>query len=141
VRIVIALLIVTVSAPAQADFTTLGLGALSCGSFLNAVAGQPLGRGGHVTYPDGQKFYDLGNSYSEWVQGFISAINTLNAENAPPNVAYRQLHPDYPGLDGWLRKFCDAHPTELFATAVWNYVIFSGAKPSVEQKQDGAHRE
>jgi hypothetical protein len=118
--LVVASLLVTAS---HADYTLLGVGALSCGSFLKAVSGTQLGQGQGFTDQNGRKFSDESRSYSEWVQGFLSAINALNSakENS------HQLRPDYPGLDLWLRKWCEANPTEPFEMAVWAFALTSGA--------------
>jgi hypothetical protein len=80
------------------------LGGESCGSFLAAVAGNALAQTRTMKW-EGATYYDKSYGYSQWVQGYLTAVSTGMNVNVLDTV-------DYAGIDLWLRKWCDKHPTE-----------------------------
>jgi hypothetical protein len=93
-----------------------GIGRQSCGSFVAAVYGEAPGQGHHLEY-EGRKWHDEGRLYAEWIQGYITAINILAAQNGA-----KQITVDYPGIELWMRNWCQANPTKLLMEGLMTFV-------------------
>jgi hypothetical protein len=113
--IIASTLAITAIAPAQQTMVHYhGIGSNSCASFLGAVKGTQPGSGPTLTYPNGQKWFSESGLYAEWIQGFITAINVASDDS-------HQISADYPGVDLWLRNWCQAHPADLLGWAVSDF--------------------
>lgn len=82
----------------------------SCGSFLAASAGHPPAKSQTMIWR-GDTYYDKSHGYSEWIQGYLTAVS------AEMNISTLDAI-DYAGIDLWLRKWCGKHPTENLLSAI-----------------------
>lgn len=101
--------------PASA-WTIYGKGADPCAKFSAVMKGLPLGQVPARPTPQGV-WYAEGMAYSQWVQGYISALNALNSDSA------KQIRVDWPTTDGWLRDFCERHPDTSFEEALGTFIV------------------
>jgi hypothetical protein len=97
------------TAPAQTQIVITGIGSHSCASFLNIVNGTQPALSSSLTYPNGQTWFDEHRLYGEWLLGFVSALNTASDDA-------HQINVDGPGIELWLRNWCQAHPAD---SVVW----------------------
>jgi hypothetical protein len=106
VMIIASTLAFTATVPAQQEFASYGVGNLSCASFLGSVKRTEPG---HVTslsrWGDDEKYFGKDGLYHEWIGGFLTATNK-------GSDASHQITVDYPGVDLWLRNWCQAHPAD-----------------------------
>ena len=93
-----------------------GVGNDSCGKFLAAVGNLPIGKGPMIRSLDDRTYYSKGEVYAEWIQGYISGFNVLS------NNRSQQIDVDYPGVDLWIRKWCDTHAAEPLVEAVHSFI-------------------
>jgi len=112
-----------VSAQAQQPVLLRGVGLDSCGKFLATVERTVSGKGLKYTHPNGTEFFDAGEVYAEWIQGYLSALNELNARTKK-----RQVSVDYPGVERWLRNWCQTHPAESVFAAIGAFASEQGAR-------------
>jgi hypothetical protein len=89
----------------------------SCGLFISATGGNPIGKGQGFE-EGGRQFVDESIVYSSWAHGFITGINFSQAS---PD---KQIDTDFAAIDLWLRNYCLQHPTKSFLEAV---AMFSNA--------------
>src|SRR5215831_12464947 len=78
-----------------------GVGLDSCGKFLAAVEGLPIGLGPVLTYADGRKYLSEAAVYAAWIQGYISGVNSYER--------LRQIKIDYAGTELWMKNWCNSH--------------------------------
>jgi hypothetical protein len=104
-------------------------------SVLPAAAAPPvpivLGHGANscTDYAQGRLVaQQLDNSYFDWAQGFMSAMNTMLAsqKNSTHNV-YR-LSDD--GMKKALQAYCNAHPADMFEVAVTKVFLAQPETPA-----------
>lgn len=94
----LALLLVAGAEAAAEEAILAGAGALSCGEMLRDVS----------------ETANMKSTYASWMQGFMSALNYLNA-------AKKSVHIDLNYDEGqwvWLKNWCNEHPLELVAYGV-----------------------
>lgn len=118
----IAIVLVT-SAPCLAQnggWVVRGVGSDSCAKFLAAVKAEPGGAGEKMAGPKGQDFFDAGEVYAGWLQGYITGLNSVQ----PPGS--RQIAVDYTGVRMWIANWCQSRPANrlyeaaaAFARSQW----------------------
>jgi len=97
---------------AEDSASVLGAGQETCGSYIAASAGDALGVGKSAKWPDGQTFFGMEHLYQQWLAGFLSSANELRGITGKPDIKV-----DFPGLDLWVRNWCNAHPLETVNSA------------------------
>jgi hypothetical protein len=91
--------LVIISAPANSgQYTTIGIGDLSCGKLLEAMHKE--------TKQDFADYYAMGS----WIAGFISGANDMGNLNVGQTT-------DNDGRDAWIANYCQAHPLSLIVDA------------------------
>ena len=107
----LALLMVFYCCAAHAEGGLLrGTGIDSCGKFIAESAGRPIAKSQTWVTPQ-KTYYDKYYAYSEWIQGYLTALSVLTDVHSLDAV-------DYPGVDLWMRKWCDKHPTQKIYDAL-----------------------
>jgi hypothetical protein len=104
-----------------------GFGNDSCGKFLASVEGLPLGKVPMITYQDGQEYWSKAGVYANWIEGYISGVNTIIdvdpfRSGAGQYQPSKQIGVDYLGTELWIRKWCNTHPAESLYYAVASFI-------------------
>jgi hypothetical protein len=93
------------------DTTTVhGIGAKSCGEYLSAVSDHAPGTGMTVKQAD-VGYFDAATVQSEWLAGFMTAMNMVWSE---PTM---QITAGAAEMDDWIRKWCERSPSQVLVHA------------------------
>ena len=92
-----------------------GIGAKSCGEYLSAISDHAPGTGMKVQQAD-VDYFDKAYVQSEWLGGFMTAMNMMWAE---PTM---QIAADPAAIDVWIRKWCEQDPTQVLVQAAAAFV-------------------
>jgi hypothetical protein len=111
--LLVCMLATPLAAQQQPGWVIMGDGNDSCGKYIAAVQPFLPGKGQTFRAITGKVWFDDAGLYAQWIQGYISGINQMSK----PDPA-AQMGVDYPGIDLWLRKWCQAHPTNSLVDAV-----------------------
>ena len=84
---------------------------LSCGSYIGAESGMPLGKGKSAIWPDFGTFYSENIVLDQWIRGFVTGVNMARADWT------KQIRADPDGIILWIRNYCASHPTQTLMTA------------------------
>jgi hypothetical protein len=87
-----------------------GIGAKSCGEYLSAVSDHAPGTGMTVKQAD-VNYFDAATVQSEWLAGFVTAMNMVWSE---PTM---QITAGAAAIDDWIRKWCKQNPTQVLVHA------------------------
>ena len=100
---------------ASAGDVIYGYGSHTCGAFIGASAGFPVGK--FSDFDRNNHHYISDNIlYLEWALAFITAISVTH-----PGIKDDVIK-DSNSLDLWLRNWCTAHPTDQFEFAVLKFL-------------------
>jgi hypothetical protein len=94
-----------------------GSGKKSCGTYSLAFQTDTFNSG--VRNPQGRFYASPGAMISEWISGYISAVNT----HMPTE---RQTSVDMAGITLWIKRYCDSNPTSTILNAVNNFLFAQG---------------
>jgi hypothetical protein len=118
----IAIVLVT-SAPSFAQsggWVVRGIGTDSCAKFLAAMKAEPGGAGEKIAGPNHQDFFDAGEVYAAWLQGYLTGLNSVQSPGS------RQIAVDYAGVRMWISNWCESRPANrlyeaaaAFARSQW----------------------
>jgi hypothetical protein len=92
-----------------------GVGANSCGAFVQAYREGPPGIG--VPYK-GRVFSASSNLYAQWLAGFFSSYNSFNSQNGDFSGRV-----DIEGLTEWVRNYCEKNAAHLVNRAAAEAVV------------------
>jgi hypothetical protein len=96
IRFILVLILVHVGSALAGDtFTVIGIGAKSCGQYLEARVGNQEFDKFHI--------YQTMN----WVQGYLSGMNTYRV--LAPRNDKKLAFPDHQSIYGYLDKYCREH--------------------------------
>jgi hypothetical protein len=101
IRAILAALLLSLPAYADDGVLIRGMGATSCGKYLESIHNDP----------DGQ----LERRFIQWAEGYMSGMNTLGAGKTD---SYRDLGGDLEAHGAYLRRYCEQHPLENFSLGV-----------------------
>jgi hypothetical protein len=87
-----------------------GIGAKSCSEYLSAVSDHAPGTGLTVKQAD-VDYFDAATVQSEWLAGFMTAMNMVWSE---PTM---QITAGAAAIDDWIRTWCERHPTQVLVHA------------------------
>ena len=87
-----------------------GIGGKSCSEYLSAASDHPPGTGMTVKQGD-VDYFDAATVQSEWLAGFMTAMNLVWSE---PTM---QITAGAAAIDDWIRKWCEQHPTQVLVHA------------------------
>jgi hypothetical protein len=87
-----------------------GIGGKSCGEYLSAASNHPPGTGMTAKQAD-VDYFDAATVQSEWLAGFMTAMNMVWSE---PTM---QITAGAAAIDDWIRKWCERHPTQVLVHA------------------------
>jgi len=105
--------------PASAKYAIRGVGGNTCGAFIVASQGSPIGKAGKMQW-DNKQWYTENELYVEWAYSFItSVILDQDMKDTDPVK-------DSPSFDLWLRNWCTQHPTNSFVDAVIAFLRSEG---------------
>jgi hypothetical protein len=94
---------------------TQGVGNNSCGKFLASIEGLPIGGAETLTYPNGRIYVSESVAYQSWIEGYISGVNAYEPT--------REVRVDYPGIELWIKAWCEAHPADPLVSAVGHFIL------------------
>lgn len=105
----VAAVLMTISKPAFPQAVPIyGVGNQSCGAFIAATTGFGPGQVGTITNGS-EKYYSLNALFNQWALAFVTAGNINKADN---------IDVDLPGIDLWVRNWCNRNPTSFFVNAL-----------------------
>lgn len=89
-------------------------GSASCGTYTLAFAqGQPNG----MLAWHGQSYSSSARTYTQWLAGFVSGVNTESAFDTSRGIQVRPV--DVNGLALWMKRYCKVHPNASIPSAAW----------------------
>jgi hypothetical protein len=127
-RAFIVALIATISIPfyspssAEHSVWTQGVGLDSCGKFLASIEGLPIGKHETATYPNGRVYVSEAYAYQSWIEGYISGVNAYEPT--------RETKVDYPGVELWIKTWCESHPADALVDAVGHFLLSRWSGPT-----------
>jgi hypothetical protein len=101
---------------AQVVTSVYGYGNHSGGAYLSIASGHKYGSANLIRYADGTEFYDKAYMQSEWISGYLSAINALHQNP-------KQIDIDTAAVDLWLRQWCNLHPASTMMQAIDAFIV------------------
>jgi hypothetical protein len=87
-----------------------GIGGKSCGEYLSAVSDHAPGTGMTVKQAD-MDYFDAATVQSEWLAGFMTAMNMVWSEPTMQIMAGAAV------IDDWIKKWCERNPTQMLVHA------------------------
>jgi hypothetical protein len=110
--------------------TGWGVGSHSCGKFIATIGNLPPGRY-HSIDPRNDHFVSENTQYQQWLMGFLTGFNFNAFNTAPAGDQGQQISGriDLPGVDLWIRNWCNQHPTES---------VFHGAAAFINEMRANA---
>lgn len=93
-----------------------GIGGDSCGSYLSAAESTSSGENSAIKY-NGKIWYDKRTSYTQWILGYISALNATYY-----NIPQLQIRVNFSVTDLWIREWCNTHPADMVWAATTAFV-------------------
>jgi hypothetical protein len=98
------------------QFAIWGVGADSCGSYALALQDH---RPRQMLELRGVKYGTPSYVYSEWIAGYLSAINRVRLAQKKPQTA---VNVDADGYSLWIKNYCEKYPTTLLVHVVDRFV-------------------
>lgn len=90
-----------------------GIGSDSCASYVLALADN---RPSTAMTMDGKTYYTMANAYTQWINGFVTAINLSGRPGT------NQIQVDVNGIAMWVRNWCEANPSESIVAGAGAFV-------------------
>ena len=87
-----------------------GIGGKSCGEYLSAVSDHAPGTGITMKQAD-MDYFDAATVQSEWLAGFMTAMNMVWSEPTMQITAGAAV------IDDWIKKWCERNPTQMLVHA------------------------
>jgi hypothetical protein len=111
------------SSPVSAEHTvwTQGVGLDSCGTFLASIEGLPIGKA-EVVNSNGRTYFSAAATYQSWIEGYISGVNAYEPT--------REVRVDFPGIELWIRTWCESHPADALVDAVGHFLLSRWGVPT-----------
>lgn len=95
-------------------FTSVGLGARYCEDFNRAMENTSLSKG---VKSGGYEYYSPAAAYSEWIAGFVTAVNlTRSAGDKDVTAAFDDIAYE-------VKRYCSLHPGWTIANATSHFII------------------
>lgn len=112
-----AILILIISTSASAiepnQWVITGIGGDSCASYVLALSeNQPTAA---ITM-EGKTFYTTANAYTQWINGFITAMNVTG------KPGQNQIQVDVNGIALWVKNYCETNPSESIVMGVGAFI-------------------
>jgi hypothetical protein len=120
-----AFLGVAITAQAQnSEMRLSGVGVESCATYSLAIAES---RPTSAIKMDGKTYFTEANAYTQWLVGFVSAVNWINSAAIVSNAAgsrqkLRDMSMDVNGIALWVKNYCDANPAKTIYNGATAYI-------------------